>query len=117
MWSDLLVFQDSYLYSRWANPTCDAAGHVLNSLEGGEGTLMYSSGMAAISTALLALLKAGDHLVSGHYMVPMHLILLSEMGNKSNTSQFGLRAEGRGIVLYVFFKEGHNGCLLKGYGK
>lgn len=56
--------QSGWLYSRWINPTVDAASQTLNSLEGGHGTLLFSSGMAAISTALFATLKSGDHVVS-----------------------------------------------------
>lgn len=51
------------MYTRWKNPTVESAAQVLNDLEGGEGTLLFSSGMAAISTALMALLKTGDHMV------------------------------------------------------
>ena len=58
------TLQGGWLYSRWINPTTDAAAQALNSLEGGHGTLLFSSGMAAISTALFAVLKSGDHVVS-----------------------------------------------------
>jgi cystathionine beta-lyase/cystathionine gamma-synthase len=51
------------LYTRWNNPTVDAAAQALNELEGGAETILFSSGMAAISTALLSLLQAGDHVV------------------------------------------------------
>lgn len=37
---------------------------VINSLEGGKGSLVFSTGMAAISTALLCFLKSGDHIAS-----------------------------------------------------
>ena len=36
----------------------------INALEGGAGTLVFASGMAAISAALIGFLKAGDHVVS-----------------------------------------------------
>ena len=61
---DCCSLQSGWLYSRWVNPTNDAASHTLNNLEGGHGTLLFSSGMAAISTALMAVLKSGDHVVS-----------------------------------------------------
>lgn len=54
---------DGWLYSRWNNPTTDAASQTLNNLEGGYGTLLFSSGMAAVSTAFMAMLKSGDHVV------------------------------------------------------
>ena len=52
--------QSGWLYSRWINPTIDAASQTLNSLEGGHGTPLFSSGMTAISTALFVTLKSGD---------------------------------------------------------
>ena len=58
-----IFFQSGWIYSRWENPTTEAASHTLNNLEGGYGTLLFSSGMAAITTALMALLKSGDHVV------------------------------------------------------
>lgn len=58
------VHQDGYLYSRWGNPTVDAAASVITSLEGAAGTLLFSSGMSAIITTLFTFLRAGDHAVS-----------------------------------------------------
>lgn len=55
--------QDGYLYSRWGNPTVDAAASVITSLEGAAGTLLFSSGMSAIVTTLFTFLRAGDHAV------------------------------------------------------
>jgi cystathionine beta-lyase/cystathionine gamma-synthase len=46
-------------YSRFANPTVDAAAAEIAALEGAEAALMTSSGMAAIATTLLTLLQ-GD---------------------------------------------------------
>lgn len=53
-----------YTYSRIDNPTADAFAAAVASLEG-EGTVAqpFASGMAAISTALMAHLSAGDHVV------------------------------------------------------
>lgn len=64
------TLQAGWIYSRWINPTTDAASQTLNSLEGGHGTLLFSSGMAAISTALFAVLKSGDHVVSKYAWRP-----------------------------------------------
>ena len=58
------IFQSGYIYGRLGNPTCDAVECVINELECGAGTLVFSSGTAAISAALFAFLKAGDHVVS-----------------------------------------------------
>jgi cystathionine gamma-synthase len=56
-------------YGRYSNPTQSAAERKLAALEGGEQALLFASGMCAITTAILALLSAGDHLVlvSGVY--------------------------------------------------
>ena len=56
-------------YGRYSNPTQTVAERKLAVLEGGERALLFSSGMNAITTALLSLLSAGDHLVmvSGAY--------------------------------------------------
>jgi cystathionine gamma-synthase len=56
-------------YGRYSNPTQTTAMRKLAALEGGEEALLFASGMCAITTAILALLSAGDHLVlvSGVY--------------------------------------------------
>ena len=50
-------------YGRYSNPTLRAAECKLAVLEGGERSLLFSSGMNAITTTMLALLSAGDHVV------------------------------------------------------
>jgi len=50
-------------YSRYSNPTVTTVEHKLAILEGGEQALLFSSGMAAITTALSVLLSKGDHLL------------------------------------------------------
>ncbi len=50
-------------YQRKGHPTIHAAEERLAHLEGAEAALLFPSGMAAISCAFLALLRAGDHVV------------------------------------------------------
>jgi cystathionine gamma-synthase len=50
-------------YGRYGNPTVRAAERKLAALERAEDGAMFASGMAAATTTLLALLKAGDHVV------------------------------------------------------
>jgi cystathionine gamma-synthase len=50
-------------YGRYGNPTVTAVEQKLAALEGGEDALLFSSGMAAITTTLLSILRAGQHLV------------------------------------------------------
>ena len=52
-----------YGYSRGANPTVNAFEQAIAAVEGTEHALCFRSGMAAISTLCLALLRAGDHVV------------------------------------------------------
>jgi methionine-gamma-lyase len=52
-----------WFYSRWGNPTTDIAARIMTTLEHAYGTLITSSGMAAISTVFVSLLKAGDHII------------------------------------------------------
>ena len=51
-------------YTRWGNPTITLAEQTLAALEGTEGALVFASGMGAITTTILALLKSGDHIVA-----------------------------------------------------
>jgi cystathionine beta-lyase/cystathionine gamma-synthase len=53
-----------YMYLRYNSPTCEAAEVAINLLEGGAGSLVFGSGMAAITTVLLGFLKAGDHVIA-----------------------------------------------------
>ena len=53
-----------YMYTRYGNPTIRALEEKLEKLEGGEAALAFSSGMAAISSAILGYVKAGDHVVA-----------------------------------------------------
>lgn len=52
-----------YEYGRYSNPTQTAAERKLAALEGAESALLFGSGMAAITTTLLARLSTDDHLV------------------------------------------------------
>ena len=54
----------AYIYTRYGNPTLTVAQKKIAALEGAEGAIVTSSGMAAISSALLAALKAGDEVIS-----------------------------------------------------
>ena len=53
-----------YVYSRWHNPTRAALEGIVADLEGGERAVSFASGMAAISTVLASLVRAGDHVVA-----------------------------------------------------
>ena len=53
------------IYSRFTNPTVRTFEERLAAMEGGERCIATASGMAAITTTLLGLLQAGDHIVCG----------------------------------------------------
>ncbi len=50
-------------YGRYGNPTVRAAERKLADLDGAEDAALFASGMAAITTALLAMLRSGHHVV------------------------------------------------------
>jgi len=85
---DVERYQDgslpAFLYSRYENPTIVAVEEKLAAVDGAEAALLFSSGMAATSTAMLSLLQAGDEVVcaSAIYGGTFHLIehLLSRVG-------------------------------------
>ena len=52
-------------YGRYGSPTVSYCEDRLAAIEGGEKSLLFSSGMAAFTTTLLSLLAAGDHLIIG----------------------------------------------------
>jgi cystathionine beta-lyase/cystathionine gamma-synthase len=55
---------DRGFYTRFGHPTIRLAEERIAALEGAEDALLFSSGMGAISTSLLAVLRAGDHVVA-----------------------------------------------------
>ena len=56
--------QHTLLYSRLSSVNSDAVAQKLRALEGGEDAEVFASGMGAISTTLVSLLSAGDHMVA-----------------------------------------------------
>ncbi len=55
--------KDRYEYGRYGNPTAAIAERRLADLEGAEDCVVFSSGMSAITTTILSLVKSGDHIV------------------------------------------------------
>lgn len=65
------VFQNKakgYAYSRQGNPTVTALEHKVTQMEQGMATVAFSTGMAAISSSILALMKEGDHIIASSYL-------------------------------------------------
>ncbi len=76
-----------FLYSRYGNPTVVAVEETIAALEGAETAMLLSSGMAATSTALLALLQSGDEVVCGAAIYGGTLHLLHDL-----FPRYGIRA-------------------------
>ena len=55
--------KEHFEYGRYGNPTVQIAEKRLADLEGAEDCVVFSSGMSAITTTILSLLRAGDHIV------------------------------------------------------
>jgi cystathionine beta-lyase/cystathionine gamma-synthase len=55
--------EKALIYSRGNNPTLGVLAEKLAALEGGGKALLFSSGMGAISTAILSVVKSGDHAI------------------------------------------------------
>src|SRR3989339_863050 len=71
---------EGYIYTRMKNPTIEAMENAIAELEGGYKALGCASGMAAISTVFISLLRAGDHVVCsksvyGPTMTLIHSVL------------------------------------------
>ena len=64
-WYDVAVGKaEGHIYSRNTNPTVAVFEEKMRQLEGGEAATSFSTGMAAVSNTLYALLKPGDRVVS-----------------------------------------------------
>jgi methionine-gamma-lyase len=64
----LLSRQPGHIYARYTNPTIDALNELVASLENSESALSFASGMAAISSTILAFCRPGDHIVSSGFI-------------------------------------------------
>jgi cystathionine gamma-synthase len=61
---DVVQNHNGYIYSRWDNPSVVAVENALAELEGFDHALAFGSGMAAITTTVLSLVKSGDRIVT-----------------------------------------------------
>jgi cystathionine beta-lyase/cystathionine gamma-synthase len=78
---------EKFLYSRYANPTVTAVERKMAALEGAEAALLFSSGQAATTTALLTLVSGGDEIICSAAIYGGTLHLISELFPK-----FGITA-------------------------
>ena len=96
---------DGFVYSRWGSPTNEAAARQVAALEGvdterGGGTLLFGSGMSGITSALMSVLKAGDHAIFpftgefsglGHLCVWIPLLARKDMITRLHFRSFLMR--------------------------
>jgi O-succinylhomoserine sulfhydrylase len=75
---------EGYVYSRYTNPTVTAMQDRLAALEGAQASVATASGMSAILSLSMVLLKAGDHVVCSNAVfgatVQLYATLLSKFG-------------------------------------
>lgn len=71
--------KDEFIYARYGNPTVAMFEDRMAALEGTEDGFATASGMAAVSGALMAVLKAGDHVVAGRALFGSCLYVLEQV--------------------------------------
>jgi methionine-gamma-lyase len=69
------------VYTRFGNPTISAAAEKCASLENTDSALVFSSGMGAITTSLLTVLKSGDHVVAQQNIFAQTFSFLTEVAS------------------------------------
>ena len=70
---------DEFIYARYGNPTVRMFEDRMADLEGTEDGFATASGMAAVNGALMAMLKAGDHVVSSRALFGSCLYILEDV--------------------------------------
>ena len=70
---------DEFIYARYGNPTVAMFEDRIAALEGAEDAFATASGMAAVSGALMSMLRAGDHVVAGRALFGSCLYVLEEV--------------------------------------
>jgi len=100
-----------FIYTRLNNPTNDILEQRLAALEGGIGAVVTASGTAAIATALLVLLKAGDHIVASNSLYGgtynLFSVTLPRLGitttfvDPSNPENFGKATQANTRVFFA----------------
>lgn len=71
--------EDEFIYARYGNPTVRMFEERIAMLEGAEDGFATASGMAAVSGALISMLKAGDRVVSARALFGSCLYVLEEV--------------------------------------
>jgi O-succinylhomoserine sulfhydrylase len=85
--------EEAFVYSRFSNPTVTMMERRLAALEGTSGCIGTSSGMAAILITVMALLKAGDHIVCSRSVFGSTIKLLQDFGRFGIETDFVSQTE------------------------
>ena len=104
--ADVIKYQEGklngYLYSRYENPTVVAVEQKVAAVDGADAALLFSSGMAAISTTLLTLLQPGDEILcsAAIYGGTFHIIedLLTKFGVERRVITLADLANLEGVI-------------------
>lgn len=77
---------DGYMYTRLGNPTLSVLEKRMAAIEGAEAAVAFGSGMAAVSSVLIGLVKSGDHIVCSKGLYGCSFDLLTLLHEKFNVS-------------------------------
>jgi methionine-gamma-lyase len=91
--------EEGYIYSRLGNPTVKVLEERMAALEGAEKALAFGSGMAAVSSILFSIVKAGDHILCSQGVYGCTFGLLQLMKEKFNVDHDFSLMESRESVL------------------
>ena len=83
---DVVQNRSGYLYSRWDNPSVVEVEKSIAALEGYDRALGFGSGMAAITTAIMANVKSGDRIISTREIYGGTFELLNDVLVKLNVN-------------------------------
>ncbi|MEO5672745.1 MAG: cystathionine gamma-synthase family protein [Ramlibacter sp.] len=120
--------QSGHVYGRQGNPTTQALETKISLLEGAVGTVCFATGMAAICSTMMALLRKGDHVVASRFLfgnTASWMNTLSQLGcevtlvdatEAANVEQ-ALRAETRMVFVETIANPRTQVADLEGIGK
>ncbi len=74
--------EKGHIYTRIGNPTVEAYERVVASLEEGDESVAFSSGMAAIHGGLMSVVSQGDHIISGDTLYGPSVNLIGSVMNR-----------------------------------
>jgi cystathionine beta-lyase/cystathionine gamma-synthase len=108
---DVVQNRSGYIYSRWDNPSVADAENELAAMEGYDRALGFGSGMAAITTAMMAHIKSGSRVIASREIYGGTFELLNDVLTKINvasvfincwkTDRFISEIQKGGSVLYL----------------